>query len=190
VESLGWYPLTNYLLPPVASHPVGVHAYRTIAYEIAESMRWQVPDWVVVPVSRGDGLFGIWAGFVDLHELGWTATVPRMLAVERFPSLSDAMQRDLEQPERVADGDPNQARSIGDRLATTMSLLTVRHSGGTAVSCDDEQLWAAWRALATNPRWSCSPPPRRTLRPRSAHQARSYSRATACEWPNQTIRPH
>jgi threonine synthase len=30
-----------------------------------------------------------------------------------------------------------------------MSLLTVRHSGGTAVSCDDEQLWAAWRALAS-----------------------------------------
>ena len=149
VESLGWYPLTNYLLPPVASHPAGVHAYRTIAYEIAESMRWQVPDWVVVPVSRGDGLFGIWAGFVDLYELGWTATVPRMLAVERFPSLSDAMQRDLEQPERVADGDPNQARSIGDRLATTMSLLTVRHSDGTAVSCDDEQLWAAWRVLAS-----------------------------------------
>ncbi|HEX2498766.1 MAG TPA: pyridoxal-phosphate dependent enzyme, partial [Actinomycetes bacterium] len=148
VERLGWYPLTNYLLPPIASHPAGVHAYRTIAYEIAESLGWQAPDWVVVPVSRGDGLFGIWAGFVDLRELGWTATVPRMLAVERFPSLSDALRRDLEQPERVADDGPNQARSIGDRLATTMALLTLRHSGGSAVSCDDAQLWAAWRTLA------------------------------------------
>ena len=149
-ERRGWYPLTNYLLPPVASHPAGVHAYRTIAYEIAESLRWRVPDWMVVPVSRGDGLFGIWAGFVDLRELGWTATVPRMLAVERFPSLSDALHRDLEQPERVVDDGPNQARSIGDRLATTMSLLTLRRSGGSAVSCDDEQLWAAWQALATS----------------------------------------
>ncbi|MGH8835613.1 MAG: pyridoxal-phosphate dependent enzyme [Actinomycetes bacterium] len=148
VERLGWYPLTNYLLPPIASHPAGVHAYRTIAYEIAESLGWQAPDWVVVPVSRGDGLFGIWAGFVDLRELGWTATVPRMLAVERFPSLSDALRRELEQPERVADDGPNQARSIGDRLATTMALLTLRHSGGSAVSCDDAQLWAAWRTLA------------------------------------------
>jgi threonine synthase len=71
-----------------------------------------------------------------------------MLAVERFPSLSDALRRDLEQPERVADDGPNQARSIGDRLATTMALLTLRHSGGSAVSCDDAQLWAAWRTLA------------------------------------------
>src|SRR5262245_46610216 len=157
VDRLGWYPLTNYLLPPVASHPAGVHAYRTIAYEIAESLGWRVPDWVVVPVSRGDGLFGVWAGFVELHELGWTATtattartatVPRMLAVERFPSLSDALMRDLEQPERVADHGPNQARSIGDQLATTMSLLTLRRSGGGAVVCDDDQMWTAWHALA------------------------------------------
>jgi len=150
VDRLGWYPLTNYLLPPVASHPAGVHAYRTIAYEIAESLGWQVPDWVVVPVSRGDGLFGIWAGFVDLRELGWTTTVPRMLAVERFRSLSDAMERNLEQPERVDDDGPNQGRSMGDRLATTMSLLTLRRSDGIAVSCDDDQLWAAWQVLAEN----------------------------------------
>lgn len=73
-----------------------------------------------------------------------------MLAVERFPSLSDAMERNLEQPERVGNDGPNQARSIGDRLATTMSLLTLRRSAGHAVSCDDEQLWVAWRALAGN----------------------------------------
>jgi len=71
-EQLGWYPLTNYLHPPVASHPAGVHAYRTIAYEIAEELGWQVPDWMVVPISRGDGLFGLWSGFVELTELGWT----------------------------------------------------------------------------------------------------------------------
>lgn len=150
VERLGWYPLTNYLLPPVASHPAGVHAYRTIAYELAESLGWQVPDWVVVPVSRGDGLVGLWAGFEELRELGWTEAVPRMLAVERFPSLTGALRRGLEQPERVADDGATQARSIGDRLATTMSLLTLRRSDGAAVTCDDQQMWAAWRMLAAS----------------------------------------
>ncbi|HKE52563.1 MAG TPA: pyridoxal-phosphate dependent enzyme [Actinomycetes bacterium] len=67
-----------------------------------------------------------------------------------LPSLSDAMERNLEQPERVDDDGPNQARSIGDRLATTMSLLTVRRGQGDAVSCDDDQLWAAWQVLAEN----------------------------------------
>ncbi|MCI0687284.1 MAG: pyridoxal-phosphate dependent enzyme [Sporichthyaceae bacterium] len=148
VERLGWHPLTNYLDPPVASHPAGVHAYRTIAYEIAESLDWRVPDWVVVPVSRGDGLYGVWAGFVELAELGWTDAVPRMLAVERFPSLSAALADGLAQPARVDYDGQVQARSIGDRKATMMSLLTVQRSGGSAVSCDDAQLWAAWRQLA------------------------------------------
>jgi threonine synthase len=59
VERLGWFPVTNYSSPPVASSPAGVQAYRTIAFEIAESLGWAMPDWVVVPISRGDGLFGI-----------------------------------------------------------------------------------------------------------------------------------
>ncbi len=149
VQRLGWFPLTNYLDPPVSSHPVGVHAYRTIAYEIAEAMDWQVPDWVAVPVSRGDGLFGVWAGFAELAELGWTRAVPRMLAVERFPSLTAALAQQLEQPLPVAGDSPAQARSISNRQGTVMALQTLRRSAGTAISCDDEQMWSAWRRLAT-----------------------------------------
>ncbi|MGH3363083.1 MAG: pyridoxal-phosphate dependent enzyme [Nocardioidaceae bacterium] len=148
VERLGWFPVTNYLLPPVASHPVGVHAYRTIAYEIAEALDWSVPDWVVLPVSRGDGLFGVWAGFAELVELGRTPSVPRMLAVERFPSLSDALARDLEQPEPVTIDGPVQARSISDPQGTAMAVHALRMSGGHAVSADDQEIRASWVRLA------------------------------------------
>lgn len=148
VERLGWFPVTNYLLPPVASHPVGVHAYRTIAYEIAEALDWSVPDWVVLPVSRGDGLFGVWAGFAELVELGRTSSVPRMLAVERFPSLSDALARDLEQPEPVTIDGPVQARSISDPQGTAMAVHALRMSGGHAVSADDREIRASWVRLA------------------------------------------
>lgn len=148
VEELGWFPVTNYNRPPVASHPSGLLAYRTIAFEIAESLAWEVPDWVVVPVSRGDGLFGIWSGFVELAELGWTRSVPRMLAVERFRSLTDALARGLEQPELVAVEGPVRARSISDPQASAMAALALRASGGDALCCDDDQLDAAWARLA------------------------------------------
>ncbi len=148
VDRLGWFPVTNYSNPPVASHPVGVHAYRTIAYEIAEALDWQVPDWVVLPVSRGDGLFGVWSGFAELAELGRTSGVPRMLAVERFPSLTDALAEGVDQPRAVPGGGPVDAGSIGDRRATAMALHTLRASGGDAVCCDDVDLWSAWRRLA------------------------------------------
>jgi threonine synthase len=147
-EELGWFPITNYTRPPVASHPSGLLAYRTIAFEIAESLTWEVPDWVILPVSRGDGLFGIWSGFVELAELGWTRSVPRMLAVERLPSLTDALTRGLEQPELVAAEGPARARSISDPQASAMAMLALRASGGDALCCDDDQLDAAWARLA------------------------------------------
>lgn len=148
VEELGWFPVTNYLVPPVSSNPVGVHAYRTIAYEIAEACDWAVPDWVVVPVSRGDGLFGVWAGFAELVELGRTTRVPRMLAVERFPSLGEALARGLEQPAAVPVDGEVQARSISDPQGTAMALLALRESGGDAVAASDAEIEAAWRGLA------------------------------------------
>jgi len=148
VQELGWFPVTNYRVPPVASHPTGVHAYRTIAFEIAEALDWAVPDWVVVPVSRGDGLFGIWSGFVELAELGWTRKVPRMLAVVRFPSLPEALARGFEQPLPSDVGQPVAALSISDPQATGMAVHTVRASGGDAVCCDDAQARASWTRLA------------------------------------------
>lgn len=148
VDELGWYPLTNYRTPPVASNVFGLHGYRTIAYEIADELGGKAPDWMVVPVSRGDALHGIWAGFAELLELGLLDRVPRLLAVERFPSLTGALERGRQQPEAVEGGEPVQAHSIGSRQGTYMALRALRDSGGFALACDDAELWSAWRRLA------------------------------------------
>jgi threonine synthase len=148
IEELGWYPLTNYRTPPVASNVFGLHGYRTIAYEIADELGGKAPDWMVVPVSRGDALYGIWAGFAELLELGLVDRVPRLLAVERFPSLTGALEHDREQPEAVEGTEPVQAHSIGSRQGTHMALRALRDSGGFALACDDVELWRAWRRFA------------------------------------------
>ena len=98
VREQGWYPVSNYRVPPVSSQPVGVRAYRSLAYEIAEQRDWSVPDWIAVPVSRGDALCAMVAGFDEIRELGWISRLPRMLAVVRFPSLQEAVRSGREQP--------------------------------------------------------------------------------------------
>lgn len=139
VRDLGWFPITNHTLPPVSSNPVGVHAYRTIAYEIAEALAWEVPEWVVLPVSRGDGLFGVWSGFVELRDLGWTGRVPAFLAVERHGSLGIALEQDLEQPPHVEPHSQVATVSISDPQGTAMALHALRRSSGWAATVNDEQ---------------------------------------------------
>lgn len=71
-----------------------------------------------------------------------------MLAVERHPSLTDALARGLEQPEFVRADGQVRARSISDPQGAGMGVHAIRASGGDVVVGDDEQIQAAWGRLA------------------------------------------
>ncbi|MDQ0985021.1 pyridoxal-phosphate dependent enzyme [Streptomyces sp. V2I9] len=148
VRDQGWFPVSNYGVPPVSSQPVGVRSYRSLAYEIAEQRDWSVPDWITVPVSRGDALCALVAGFDELRRLGWTSRTPRMLAVVRFPSLQEAIRNGGEQPEPSPYPDTVAALSISAPRATA-AVRAARHSGGDVLVVDDDTLTAA-RAKAAS----------------------------------------
>jgi len=145
----GWYPLTNYVDPPVGSNWWGVEGYKTLAYELAERWGWRMPDWVAVPVSRGDGLVGLWRGCAELRQLGLVDRLPRLIAVERYPSLTRALAGGCGYPRPVEPGagdPPSRAVSIGNRVGTYAALHTLRASGGIAVACDDAAMREMVRA--------------------------------------------
>lgn len=143
---LGWYPLTNYIDPPTGSNWYGTEGYKSVAYEIVAALDWEVPDWVLFPVSRGDGIWGAWRGFQELHQLGLIDRLPKMGAVELFPSTTTALEQGLDYLPRV-ETTPSAASSIGGNTATYQLLKAVRDSGGTALLCNDEELRAAQAAI-------------------------------------------
>jgi threonine synthase len=112
VERLGWYPTSGFVMPPVGSNPWGIEGYKTIAYEVAESLEWTAPDVVVVPSAYSDGLYGIWKGWTELHQLGLVKSPPRMIAAEPFGPLAAALERGLDAPEPVQVPGPSIAFSI------------------------------------------------------------------------------
>jgi threonine synthase len=63
---------------------------KTCAFEIAEALDWDVPDWVVVPTGDGNILSGIAAGFLALYAWGIATRVPRLLAAQASSSHSIA----------------------------------------------------------------------------------------------------
>ncbi|WP_344684404.1 threonine synthase [Saccharopolyspora taberi] len=137
-----WAVLTNTSAVPVSSLWVGIEGYKTIAYEIVRDLG-DVPEVVAAPVSRGDGFMGMWLGFQELLALGVVSRTPRMVAVERYPSLTRALREDADLPPVVDDPGPVEATSISNPQATAMSLRVIRESGGTAVACTDADLHRA-----------------------------------------------
>jgi threonine synthase len=145
-QAWGWLPMSNAIDPPVGGHPAGVEGCKTIAYEIAQDLGWRVPDAVLVPVAYGDALYGIYRGFRDLVAAGVVDRLPRLVAVEAYPSLTRALSRGTDGPVTV-EASGSRAHSIATPRGTYQALRAVRESGGTAVRVGDAEALQAQRAL-------------------------------------------
>ncbi len=134
VRRLGWFPTSPFFSPAVGSNPFGVEGYKTLAYEIAEALGWQAPDWCVLPVCYDDALYGVWKGFEELRRLGWIDRAPRLLAAEVYGSLGAAHA--------------TLAGSIGATRSTFQALTALWASSGAARSVSNDALLGWQRALA------------------------------------------
>jgi threonine synthase len=136
-RSQGWFPATNYLNPPVGSNHFGLPGLATVAFELFEELQGQDIDAVLVPTSRGDLIWGLYAGFRQLRRLGHVGQLPRLFAVEPYPRI-----------QRVLEGEPvtgsfpgtTAMLSIGGSTVTYQAVHAIRATGGGAIVVDEQSV--------------------------------------------------
>src|SRR5215210_1710386 len=110
--------------------PYYVEGSKTLAYEVAEQMDWQVPESLIIPVGSGAMLNAICKGFEELHSLGLIDSPKNMKVVAAQPRgcapIVDAFKRNsdevipIERPETIAKslaiGDPGDGIYVLKRL--------------------------------------------------------------------------
>jgi threonine synthase len=63
--------------------PYRLEGKKTMGYEIAGQLGWQLPDAIIYPAGGGTGLIGIWKALKEMLELGWIkGDLPKMFAVQ------------------------------------------------------------------------------------------------------------
>jgi threonine synthase len=130
----------------VGSSPFGKDGYKTIAFEIIEQLDWEVPDWVSQPTCYANGLQGVWHGFTDFKDVGFTDSLPKMVAAEKAGILAEALQERRDYPLQF-EYEKSIALSIAGFLSTYQGLNAVRESHGEAVATEDEELLEMQRIL-------------------------------------------
>ena len=140
--------------------PYRIEGKKTMGYEIAEQLGWQVPDVILYPAGGGVGLIGIHKAMLEMQQLGWIGDrLPRLVAVqaEGCRPIVDAFEQGKDESE-LKDGTHtlafgiNVPKALGDFLV----LQAVRESGGTAVAVTDEDILAELAALASaEGSWVC-----------------------------------
>lgn len=145
-ERYGWY-----------NRNTGMNAYtlegkKTVAYEIAEQLNWQVPDVVAVSVGDGNIISGVYKGFKDLFDLGWIDRIPRLIGVQATGSAA------CYQVWKVG-GDPAamvpiSAQTVADSIAADLprdrvkAVRAVRNTNGAFVAVPDDAILAGIPVLA------------------------------------------
>lgn len=63
--------------------PYRLEGKKTMGYEIAEQLLWEVPDVIMYPTGGGTGLLGIWKAMEEMQSMKWiSGKMPRMVAVQ------------------------------------------------------------------------------------------------------------
>ncbi len=124
--------------------PFRIEGKKTMGYEIAEQLNWNLPDVIIYPTGGGTGLVGMWKAFDEMEKLGWIDSKrPRMVSVQSTGCAP--MVKAFEEGREFAEM-WNGAKTIADGLRVPAAigdfliLRAIRESNGTAVSVTDEEL--------------------------------------------------
>ena len=148
-DTEGWFDVST------LKEPYRIEGKKTMGYEVAEQMSWQLPDAIFYPCGGGVGLIGMWKAFDEMEALGWIdpAKRPKMIAVqaEGCAPIVKAFEEGKPKSEFFQDAHTVASglrvpKALGDFLV----LDAVRKSGGTAVSATDDEMIQACVELASD----------------------------------------
>jgi len=138
----GWYSRN------CAFNPFLVEGKKTVAFEMAEQLGWQVPDLVVAPVGDGCTLGAIGKGFRELEAVGLTDEIPQLIGVQS-EAIQPLVRRHRGDDSAWDDGNTQAASIAVRRPRNTLRLLSeICHSNGRMLGVSDEHISSAQKILA------------------------------------------
>jgi threonine synthase len=146
-EAEGWFDVST------LKEPYRIEGKKTMGYEIAEQLRWELPEVIFYPTGGGTGLIGMWKAFDEMERMGWIGSRrPRMISVqaEGCAPIVRAFQAgattgaDIADAHTVASG-LRVPRAVGDFIM----LDILRKSRGNAVQVSDDELIRAVKEIGS-----------------------------------------
>lgn len=140
-QAEGWFDVST------LKEPYRVEGKKSMGYELAEQLGWELPDAIIYPTGGGTGLIGMWKAFDEMERMGWIdGRRPKMVSVQAegcapivraFAAGADA-GAEISNAHTVAAG-LRVPKAVGDFLM----LDILRRSRGGAVAVSDAELLEA-----------------------------------------------
>jgi len=144
----GWFDVST------LKEPFRIEGKKTMGYEVAEQLGWELPDAIIYPTGGGVGLIGMWKAFEEMEQLGWIPKErrPKMICVQSdgCAPIPKALHEGKPASEMWPDAHTLAAglrvpKAYGDFLI----LDIIRRSGGTAVAVSDDDIMDGVKEMAS-----------------------------------------
>ncbi len=132
-------------------NPYRLEGQKTAAFEICDDLG-RAPDVLAIPVGNAGNISAYWAGFRDYADVGLIDSTPRMWGFQAAGAAPLVVGHRIEHPETVAT-----AIRIGDPASWGKAIDARDASGGRITAVTDEEILAAYRALARFEGIFCEP---------------------------------
>jgi len=143
---------TSWAFCNVNLRPYYAEGSKTLAFEVAEQLGWQLPDHVVVPIASGSQLTKVDKGFRQLAELGLVEAGGGVrisgAQAEGCSPVATAFAAGSDHIRPVKPATIAKSLAIGNPADGWYALEAVRRSGGAIAAVSDEEIVAGIRLLA------------------------------------------
>jgi threonine synthase len=123
-------------------HPYASEGAKTISFEIAEQLDWELPDAVICPAASGTLFSKLAQGFAELTRVRLAGEpVPRMFAGQALGSspIADAFADDR-RISRVEASTLFASLAVGDPSHGDLALGAARATGGAIIAVAEEEI--------------------------------------------------
>lgn len=130
-------------------NPFRIEGQKTIIWELLQDLRWQAPDWIVVPAGNLGNTSAFGKALREAHANKWIDTMPRLASIQAsganpfFLSYEDAFAtRHRVKAETIAS-----AIRIGDPVSHDKAVDAIRLTNGIVEQVTDEEIMRAKREI-------------------------------------------
>lgn len=133
--------------------PYRLEGKKTLGFEIAEQLNWQLPDVIMYPTGGGTGLIGMWKAFREMQQLGWIrGKLPRMIIIQSENCNPMIQMFETGSVPETFLAEPSIAYGLAVPYPFAKDLIqqVVRESKGTAISVSEEEMQLGIKEIASS----------------------------------------
>ncbi len=132
-------------------NPERIEGQKTGAFELVDALGG-APDILAIPVGNAGNITAYWRGFVQYHERGLAASLPRMWGFQAAGAAPIVLGHPVAHPETIAT-----AIRIGNPASWVPALEVVHESLGDIRAVSDDEILDAYHFVARHESVFCEP---------------------------------